>query len=175
MRAMMGGSVPRNRPATVSGVGCRVSGVSRTSHVSSFAPGNEPPPTSDSPSMSSAAPPTPLRNASPRRRISATSSVSIRSTGIFSRACSGSLYRASVASRAASVNLSDRTARARGSWRHAAIAALVPSRIPACGPPSSLSPENATASTPLPSASRTVGSPASPQGERSRRRPLPRS
>src|SRR6266478_9406806 len=78
-----------------------------------------------------------------------TSSVSIRSTGISTRARSGSRYRASVASSAASVNLSDLTARASGSLRHAAIASRVPSRIPACGPPSSLSPEKAMASTPL--------------------------
>src|SRR5437667_444277 len=77
----------------------------------------------------------------------------MRSTGISRRLVAGSRYNANVASRAASVNLSERTARASGSLRQASIAARVPSRIPACGPPSSLSPEKTTASTPLARAS----------------------
>src|SRR5256885_6450682 len=44
---------------------------------------------------------------------------------------------------------------------------LFRSRIPAWGPPSSLSPEKATASTLLARASATVGSPARPRDERS--------
>src|SRR2546430_5328882 len=43
----------------------------------------------------------------------------MRSTGISRRLVAGSRYNASVASRAASVNLSERTARARGSLRQA--------------------------------------------------------
>src|SRR2546422_4990376 len=49
----------------------------------------------------------------------------MRSTGISRRLVAGSRYNASVASRAASVNLSERTARARGSLRQASIAARV--------------------------------------------------
>src|SRR5438067_1063710 len=54
----MGGSPARSRAARVSGVRGRGSGVTRTSQVGSLAPGNEPPPTSDSPSTSSASAPT---------------------------------------------------------------------------------------------------------------------
>ena len=127
-------------------------------------------------SINSAAFPTRFFNASPRCFTPSRFSVSMRNTGISRRAASGSRYSASVASSAASVSLSARTARAIGSARQAAIAASLPSRIPACGPPSSLSPLNVTTSTPLPTASRTVGSPPpSPHGERSSSRPLPRS
>ena len=98
----------------------------------------------------------------------------MRRTGI-SWMAAGPRYNASVASNAASVNLSERTALARGSLRQAAIASRRPSKIPAWGPPSSLSPENATASTPLASASATDGSPVSPHGARSSSSPLPRS
>src|SRR2546429_9448390 len=64
MRAMTGGSFARNFAASLSGASC--CGFKRTSHVLSFAPGNEPPPTSDSPATRSASLPTPLCNASAR-------------------------------------------------------------------------------------------------------------
>src|SRR6266516_2889138 len=149
-RAMIGGSLARSRSASSS------SG-NPTSHVLSFAPGNDPPPTSESPSISSAWPPTPCFNAVARLFTPSGSSVSIRSTGISRRAVSESRYKASVASTAARVSLSARTVRAMGSPRHAAIAASLPTRIPACGPPSSLSPLKAIKSAPVATASGTVG------------------
>ena len=54
-----------------------------------------------------------------------------------------------------------RSARASGWRRQAAIASALPARMPACGPPSSLSPEKQTRSQPSRSASRASGSPAS--------------
>ena len=68
-----------------------------------------------------------------------------RSTGISRRARSGSRYRRSVASSAASDSLSIRTARASG-WARQPLDRLAPRPTisPACGPPSSLSPEKQT-------------------------------
>ena len=54
-----------------------------------------------------------------------------------------------------------RSARASGWRRQVAIASAPPARMPACGPPSSLSPEKQTRSQPSRSASRASGSPAS--------------
>ena len=54
----------------------------------------------------------------------------------------------SVASSAASVRLSTRRARMRGFFSQAATASLFPAMMPACGPPSSLSPEKNTSPTP---------------------------
>src|SRR5664279_3486415 len=60
-----------------------------------------------------------------------------------------SRYIASVASSAASVSLSGRSARIKGCFRARSTAAALPIKMPACGPPSSLSPENVTRSAPL--------------------------
>ena len=54
-----------------------------------------------------------------------------------------------------------RSARASGWRRQAAMASALPARMPACGPPSSLSPEKQTRSQPSRRASRASGSPAS--------------
>ena len=135
MRAMMGGSPPRSRSAKPSAVS--ESAVSRTSHVWSFVSGNDPPPTSENPSMSIHRR---LLLDAFHQRLSSTlvcrrrPSVSILSVGISRRAVSGSRYSASVASSAASVNLSARTARASGSLLQAAIAAAFPSDDPGLRP-----------------------------------------
>ena len=72
----------------------------------------------------------------------------MRSTGISRRARSGSRARASVPSSAANVSLSARSARCSGCRRRRSIRSARPTRIPACGPPSSLSPEKQTRSAP---------------------------
>ena len=64
----------------------------------------------------------------------------------------------SVASSAASRILSRRSARFIGFLATRATRSLRPAMMPACGPPSSLSPEKVTRSAPSASASRTVGS-----------------
>src|SRR6266576_1628665 len=116
MRAITGGVAARSRSSSASGDTPGTDSSTRT--VGSLAPGNEPPPTSEKPSTSG-----PLCNASARRLISAMFSVSMRSTGISARAMAGSRYSPSVASNAASVSLSARTARATGSLWHASMAA----------------------------------------------------
>ena len=90
-------------------------------------------------------------------RTTANGSVSRRRVGIASRAVPAS-YAASVASSAAIVNLSIRSARFHGFFFRRETIARVPTTMPACGPPSSLSPENDTRSTPEPTTSGTVGS-----------------
>ena len=89
-----------------------------------------------------------------------------------------SRYSASVAWSAASVSLSGRSARISGCVRAASTAALVPTAMPACGPPSSLSPENVTRSAPVATVSATVGSSGRPHARwvaRSTSAPEPRS
>ena len=56
------------------------------------------------------------------------------------------------------VNLSMRSARFHGFFLSRATIARLPTTIPACGPPSSLSPEKDTRSTPEATTSGTVGS-----------------
>ena len=92
------------------------------------------------------------------------------STGISLRARSGSRASASVPSSAASVSLSARSARCSGCRRIRSIRSARPARIPACGPPSSLSPEKQTMSAPAARLAAGVGS--SPIGESA---PEPRS
>ena len=101
--------------------------------------------------------------ASPRRARPAPprAATSIRSTGTSRSAVAGSRYSRSVASSAASDSLSIRSARASGCVRHASIAARVPTISPACGPPSSLSPEKQTTAQPAATERRTGGSSAS--------------
>ncbi len=83
------------------------------------------------------------------------------------RSCSTSAYNASsigvrgptrVASRAASVSLSTRSARASGCRRRAWTRSARPSSSPACGPPSSLSPLAVTSAAPSRSAVVASGS-----------------
>ena len=82
----------------------------------------------------------------------------MRSTGISSRARSGSSCSASVPSRAASVSLSARSARCSGWRRRRSTSSPRPTTIPACGPPSSLSPEKQTRSEPAAMLDAAVGS-----------------
>ena len=68
-----------------------------------------------------------------------------------------------------------RIARASG-WRCiASIDSLLPAAIPACGPPTSLSPEKSTTSAPAATESCTIGSSNIPYGRVSSRAPLPTS
>src|SRR3989475_3400130 len=157
MRASTGGLPWR------SAVASREAGpATASSTVGRSCSGSEPPPTADEPSIRRVSTP---RSASftdhiaARRRTSATGVWSMRSTGIWS-AWPVSRWL-NVASRAASVSLSMRTARASG-WRAIFLTASAPfsprpSTIPACGPPRSLSPENVTTSECW-SDSATVGS-----------------
>ena len=74
--------------------------------------------------------------------------------------------------------LSGRSARASGFWRHAWTASGVPRRIPAWGPPNSLSPEKMTRSAPDATRSARVGSssaPSTPKSASGSRLPLPKS
>ena len=109
-----------------------------------------------------------------RLRTAAIGSVSIRNVGTVSKAEPAS-YAYSVASRAAIVNLSIRSARFQGFFLSRETTARRPTTIPAWGPPRSLSPENDTRSTPEATASCTVGSCGKPHGRRSTSDPEPRS
>ena len=91
------------------------------------------------------------------------------------RASAGLRYFTIVASRAASVILSIRSARFSGFFRIRSRYSLFPRMIPAWGPPSSLSPLKVTTSAPAARQSRTVGSRSRPYRSRSIRQPLPRS
>ena len=64
----------------------------------------------------------------------------------------------SVASRAASVSLSTRSARAKGCRRNPSTSEARPRRSPHCGPPSSLSPEAVTSTAPADSVAEALGS-----------------
>ena len=142
--------------------------------------GSAPPParaTSGTTSMRAQPAGTALRSASARRsartRTASSGSESMRSVGMEASARSGSRYRRSVASSAASVILSRRIARASGFFFRRPISCLDPTTMPACGPPSSLSPENDTRSHPPRSDSATVGSACAPKQARLMNAPDP--
>src|SRR6266478_1321379 len=80
----------------------------------------------------------------------------IRTAGISSAA--PRRYAPSVAASAAVVSLSTRRARKSGCRRTRLTNSFFPAIIPACGPPSSLSPLNITIETPASTLCRTVGS-----------------
>ena len=86
----------------------------------------------------------------------AAGSRSIRSTGISLAARRGT--SSSVPSSAASVSLSARSARWSGCRRSRSTSSARPATIPACGPPSSLSPEKQTRSAPAARLRAAVGS-----------------
>ena len=81
----------------------------------------------------------------------------------------------SVAFSAAITSLSTRRARASACFRNVSTRSARPTMIPACGPPSSLSPLNSTRSAPATTLSCTVGSCAIPNCSVASRHPLPRS
>ena len=93
---------------------------------------------------------------------SATGSVSARRTRMSARASAGRRYFTIVASSAANVSLSIRSARFSGFFRIVSIKARLPRMSPAWGPPSSLSPLKVTTSAPAARQSRTVGSRSRP-------------
>ena len=172
-RATTGGSPRRSRlsnPVASSSNASAMDGIR--------AVGNAPPPTLASLFTARAVEPTvandsvAARARSPRLSMDAPS---IASTGISRMACAGSRYKASVASSAARVSLSTRYDRASGFRRSSAMAARSPTMIPACGPPSSLSPLIITSVAPARNASRAVGSPVRPMASSGSNRPLPRS
>src|SRR5438132_173018 len=86
-----------------------------------------------------------------------------------------SRYVSRVARSAAMVSLSGRSARMSGCVRSAVMDSARPTAIPACGPPSSLSPLKVTTSAPSRIASPTVSSLPRPNRDVSRKVPLPRS
>ena len=83
---------------------------------------------------------------------------SIRSTGTSRSARSGRGRARASPSSAASVSLSARSARWSGCRRSRSTSSARPTTIPACGPPSSLSPEKQTRSAPAARLSRADGS-----------------
>ena len=60
-----------------------------------------------------------------------------------------------------------------GSFSMRSIQCLRPARMPACGPPSSLSPLKSTRSAPAATLARAIGSPAKPKRLKSSKAPLP--
>ena len=112
---------------------------------------------------------------SARPASSSSGRASRRNVGIRSTSRSGSRYSRRTADRAASVTLSQRNARFIGLRLMRAIRSPRPTMMPACGPPSSLSPLKVTMSAPAASVSRGVGSCGNPKRLRSVRAPLPRS
>ena len=111
------------------------------------------------------------RRSRPRARAARAPSVSseassIASTGISRRARAGSRYSRRVASSAASESLSIRSARASGCLRAAATASRRPTSSPACGPPSSLSPEQQTSAAPALRPSASIGGSSPSDGHR---------
>ena len=99
----------------------------------------------------------------------------MRSVGTSPSARSWSRNRTSVASSAASVSLSGRTIRASGFLRMAWIQRSLPSRMPAWGPPISLSPLQVITSAPAATDSASVGSFSKPNWEKSMSGPAPTS
>ena len=89
--------------------------------------------------------------------------VSVRSRGMRSVRVVGSSYALSVSSSSARASLSRRRARLRGLRSSASTRSFLPTINPACTPPSSLSPEKVTRSTPVASVARTVGSSGRPR------------
>src|SRR5262249_17438077 len=85
-----------------------------------------------------------------------------------------SVYRRSVASRAASVILSQRKARISGPFSTRSTYSALPAMMPACGPPRSLSPLNSTTSAPAVTLSRAPGPPLPPHPAPARERVDPR-
>ena len=107
------------------------------------------------------------------RRFSSCGDIRImRITGISSHAARR--YAPSVASSAAMVSLSTRSARNSGCRRTRAIKSFSPAMMPACGPPSSLSPLKVTMPTPASMLWRTVGS-VIPCSAKSTKQPEPKS
>ena len=124
----------RGRDRRPGAAGSAASTGRATPALASSTPGAPPPPTWAA--QSTATPPTFSASAAARTRRSSTSASSIARTG-------GSGPR-SVASSAASVSLSTRSARARGWRRRRCTRSASPNTRPACGPPSSLSPDAVT-------------------------------
>ncbi len=147
-RATTGGSPSRSAAASSSSTATAAPGSSSS--------GSAPPPAR--PVVSTTSPPTSAASRSARARTASAGSRSIRSAGTSASARSGSRYRSSVPSSAASVSLSGRSARWSGWRRRRPTRSARPRTIPACGPPRSLSPENATRSAPAARLSGTSGS-----------------
>ena len=101
--------------------------------------------------------------------------VSCRRAGTRCSSRSGSAYSRSTAANAARVSLSQRMARLSGLRRMRSMRSARPTSIPACGPPSSLSPLKVTRSAPCAIAWAGVGSAGRPNRVRSVSVPLPRS
>ena len=141
-----------------------------TAQAGRASPGLEPPPTSPAVSTTSQGHRglRASRRASARARSSAGSAESMADTGT----AVPSRQSSRVASRAARDSLSMRRARARGSARSRPISSAFPSRIPAWGPPSSLSPEKQTTSAHV-TASFSSGEPGAAE-PRSQSRGTPR-
>ena len=80
-----------------------------------------------------------------------------------------------MASKPAKMTLSQRNARLRGCACNCSIHSFLPTIMPACTPPSNLSPEKETKSTPWATFSCTVGSFGKPYWLKSTNAPLPKS
>ncbi len=144
-----------------------------SSTVGRPSPGALPPPTADDPLINAIRQPLEVSSspsAIARASMSSAVTCNIRWTGTVAVARPAT-YSASVASRMANVILSARRARISGWVRSRSTSAREPAMMPACGPPSSLSPLKQTRSTPAASEACTEGSPA----RSSSRQPLPMS
>ena len=143
--AITGGSPARNFTAS--------SSSTAQAKLGSSVNGSDPPPARAT--VSSTSPPTRLARCAARVRTASGDSRNMRRTGISSGA---SIASVSVPSRAASVSLSARNARCSGWRRSFSTRSARPTMMPACGPPSSLSPEKQTRSAPAARLARAVGS-----------------
>src|SRR6476646_3747428 len=143
--AITGGSQPRSFAAS--------SSPTAQAKLGSSVSGSAPPPALAT--VSSTSPSTSSASRVARARTVSGDSRSMRTTGISSGASIATLI---VASSAASVSLSARSARWSGWRRSFSTRSARPTTIPACGPPSSLSPEKHTRSAPAARLDRAVGS-----------------
>ena len=137
------------------------------------ASGNDPPPTDDEPG-SVVAPSIRWAIAAAWRAKVSCRAVSMAKVGIWVRADTRSWYNRNVASSAAITVLPGLMARVNGLIAASCMTSRGPTMIPACGPPSNLSPEN-TAVAPVLTTSLTNGSSVSPYSVRSSNNPLPTS
>ena len=151
-----------------------------TARLSILSSGRDPPPICDSQDTTCIFASIPVRRKILAKypasfSISSSGIAIIRRTGIFCTAVSSDRYSIRTISSAAAVNLSIRSARVSWFFFIISIYFFLPMIIPACGPPSSLSPLKHTTSAPCAMDSCTVGSCVSPYFSKLINTPLPRS
>ena len=150
-RARPGRGRSGRSPAALGGAAARAAarrpaspGSTTQTGPSSSTPGSEPPPGAPASRSTSAAAPIAVASLRARAASSSSSASIIASAG--TAAAPPSRWARRVPSSAASCSLSRRIARASGWRRQRSTASRRPARMPACGPPSSLSAEQQTTS-----------------------------